>query len=74
MVHTFTNVDWLNSWLVYGRRNSFASQEIQGSEVVSQCKILIEIHKPLIIPNQVPVDAHYGETINLDLLPICPNN
>ena len=37
--------------------------------------MLIDIHTPLIIPNQVPVDARYGETINLDLLPIRrPNN
>ena len=37
--------------------------------------MLIDIHTPLIIPNRVPVDAHYGETINFDLLPIrCPNN
>jgi hypothetical protein len=37
--------------------------------------ILIDIHTPLIIPNRVPVDARYGETINLDALPIChPNN
>ena len=37
--------------------------------------MLIDIHTPLIIPNRVPVDARYGETINLDLLPICrPNN
>ena len=29
----------------------------------------------MIIPNQVPVDARYGETINLNLLPIRhPNN
>ena len=35
----------------------------------------IDIHTPLIIPNRVPVDARYGETINLDLLHICcPNN
>ncbi len=35
----------------------------------------IDIHTPLIIPNRVPVDAHYGETINLDLLSSCrPNN
>jgi len=32
--------------------------------------MLIDIHTPLIIPNQVPVDAHYGETINLNSLPI----
>ena len=38
-------------------------------------KILIDIHTPLIIPNRVPVDACYGEAINLDLLPIRrPNN
>jgi len=37
--------------------------------------ILIDLHTPLIISNQVPVDARYGETISLDLLPICrPNN
>jgi hypothetical protein len=37
--------------------------------------MLIDIHTPLIIPNRVPVDACYGETINLDLLPIRhPNN
>ena len=37
--------------------------------------MLIDIHTPLIILNQVPVDEHYGETIILDLLPIrCPNN
>ena len=37
--------------------------------------MLIDIHTPLIIPNQVPVDARYGEAINLDSLPICsPNN
>ncbi len=37
--------------------------------------MLIDIHTPLIIPNQVPVDTCYGETINLDLLPIFrPNN
>ena len=32
--------------------------------------MLIDIHTPLIIPNRVPVDARYGEAINLDLLPI----
>jgi hypothetical protein len=38
-------------------------------------KFLIDIHTPLIIPNRVPVGARYGETINLDSLPIrCPNN
>jgi hypothetical protein len=37
--------------------------------------MLIDILTPLMIPNQVPVDARYGETINLDLLPIRrPNN
>ncbi len=37
--------------------------------------MLVDIHTPLIIPNQVPVDALYGEAIDLDLLPIrCPNN
>ena len=37
--------------------------------------MLIDIHTPLIIPNQVPVDPRYGETINLDSLPIFhPNN
>jgi hypothetical protein len=37
--------------------------------------MLIDIHTPLIIPNQVPVDARYGDTIDLDLLPIRhPNN
>jgi hypothetical protein len=37
--------------------------------------MLIDIHTPLIIPNRVPVDARYGETINLDSLPIRrPNN
>ncbi len=37
--------------------------------------MLIDILTPLIIPNQVPVDARYGETININLLPIrlwCP--
>ena len=39
-------------------------------------KFLIDIHTPLIIPNRVPVDARYGEAINLDSsLPIRrPNN
>ncbi len=32
--------------------------------------MLIDIHTPLIIPNRVPVDARYGEAINLDSLPI----
>ena len=37
--------------------------------------MLIDIHTPLIITNQVPVETRYGETINLDLRPICcPNN
>jgi len=37
--------------------------------------MLIDIHTPLIIPNRVPVDARYGEAINLDSLPILrPNN
>jgi hypothetical protein len=37
--------------------------------------MLIDIHTPLIILNRVPVDARYGETINLDSLPIRrPNN
>jgi len=37
--------------------------------------MLIDIHTPLIIPNRVPVDVRYDETIDLDLLPICcPNN
>jgi hypothetical protein len=37
--------------------------------------MLIDIHTPLIIPNQVPVDARYGDTIDLDSLPIRhPNN
>ncbi len=37
--------------------------------------MLIDIHIPLIIPNRVPVDARYGDTIDLDSLPIrCPNN
>jgi hypothetical protein len=37
--------------------------------------IFIDIHTPLIIPNRVPVDARYGETINLNSFPICrPNN
>ena len=44
MVHTFTNVDRSNAWLVFGRQNSFASQEIQRSEVVSLCKILCSLH------------------------------
>ena len=39
-------------------------------------KFLIDIHTPLIIQNRVPVDARYGEVINLDSsLPIRrPNN
>ena len=44
MVHTFANVDRPNAWLVYGRQNSFASWEIQGSEVVSPCKIMCSLH------------------------------
>ena len=37
--------------------------------------MLIDIHTPLIIPNRVPIDVCYGETIDLELLPICcPNN
>ena len=37
--------------------------------------MLIDISTPLIIPNQVPVDACYGETIDVDSIPICcPNN
>jgi hypothetical protein len=37
--------------------------------------MLIDIHTPLIIPNQVPVETRYGEIINLDLRSICcPNN
>jgi hypothetical protein len=37
--------------------------------------MLIDILTPLIIPNRVPVDARYGEAINLDSLPIHrPNN
>jgi len=37
--------------------------------------MLIDIHTPLIIPNRVPKNARYSETINLDLLPIRrPNN
>jgi hypothetical protein len=37
--------------------------------------MLIDIHTPLIIPNRVPIDARYGDTIDLDSLPIChPNN
>jgi len=37
--------------------------------------MLIDIHTPLTIPNPVPVDARYGEAINIDLLPIRrPNN
>ena len=31
--------------------------------------MLIDIHTPLIIPNQVPVDARYGETITLIRFP-----
>ena len=31
--------------------------------------MLIDIHTPPIIPNRVPVDARYGEAINLDSLP-----
>ncbi len=44
IVHTFTNIDRLNAWLVFGRRKSFATREIQGSEVVSPCKILCSLH------------------------------
>ena len=37
--------------------------------------MLIDIHTLIIIPNRVPVDTRYGETINLDSLPIHrPNN
>ena len=37
--------------------------------------MLIDIHTPLVIPNRVPVDKNYGETIDLDSIPICrPNN
>ena len=37
--------------------------------------MLINIHTPPVIPNQVPVDARYGETIDLDSISICrPNN
>ena len=37
--------------------------------------MLIDIHTPLIILNQVPVDERDDETFILDLLPIrCPNN
>ncbi len=37
--------------------------------------MLIDIHTPLIFPNRVPNDARYGDTIDLDLLPIRrPNN
>ena len=36
--------------------------------------MLIDIHTPLV-PNQVPVDARYGETIDLNSIPIHrPNN
>ena len=44
MVRTFANVDRPNAWLVFGRQKSFATQEIQGSEVVSPCKILCSLH------------------------------
>ncbi len=44
IVHTFANVDWLNAWLVLGRQKPFATWEIQGSEVVSPCKILCSTH------------------------------
>jgi hypothetical protein len=37
--------------------------------------MLIDIDTTLIIPNRIPVDARYGETINLDSLHIRrPNN
>jgi hypothetical protein len=37
--------------------------------------MLIDIHTPLVIPNRVPVDKNYGETIDLDSIPIRrPNN
>ena len=37
--------------------------------------MLIDIHTPLVIPNQVHVDARYGETIDLNSIPIRrPNN
>jgi hypothetical protein len=32
--------------------------------------MLIDIHTPLVIPNRVPVDARYGETIDLDSIPV----
>jgi len=44
MVHTFTNVDRPNAWLLYWRQNSFASWVIQKSEVVSPFKILCSLH------------------------------
>jgi len=37
--------------------------------------IFIDIYTPLIIPNRVPVDPRYEETLYLDSLPIRrPNN
>ena len=44
VLHTFANVDRPNAWLVFGRRNSFASQEFQRSQVVSLCIILCSLH------------------------------
>ncbi len=32
--------------------------------------MLINLNMPLIIPNQVPVDVHHGEAINVNFLPI----
>ena len=59
-----------------GIRGGFTTQNpVFSTWLHLRLTILIDIHTPLIIPNQVPVDVRYGETINLDSLPICrPNN
>ena len=44
MIHAFANVNQPNAWLIFLRRNSFATREIQGSEVVAPCKILCSLH------------------------------
>jgi hypothetical protein len=57
-----------------GIRGGFTMQNLVFTTWL-HLSMLIDIQTPLVIPNQVPVDAHYGETIDLDFLPICrPNN
>ncbi len=76
MVHTFTNVDWLNAISFSGNPGIVGGFTMLNPVFITwlHLSMLIDIHTPLIISNQVTVDAHYVEIIDLDSLPICCSN